>query len=114
MALPGDFDLDDDDEDDLGRTKITSVAQSVGEQQKTVRDRAHLIMLTGGDVGRVFPIEGGEATVGRSHKATIKIDDDSISRVHCRFVMINGEVAVEDLQSSNGTYVNGAPVQRAL
>ena len=110
----GDDSDDDWAEDELEMTKITAAARQSTEPARTVRDRAHLIMITGGDVGRIFPLEQGECTIGRSHRATIHLDDDSISRVHCRFTMENGEVAVEDLQSSNGTYLNGAKVDRAV
>ncbi len=101
-------------EDELEMTKVTAAARQSVEIARTVRDRPHLIMLSGGDVGRIFPLEGCECTIGRSHRASIKIEDDSISRVHCRFALEGDEVTVEDLGSSNGTYVNGARVERAV
>jgi diguanylate cyclase (GGDEF)-like protein len=103
----------DFDEDELGQTKVTSVAQLVEDAAKSVRDRAQLIVLTGNDVGRVFQLSQGECTIGRSHRATIRLDDDSISRVHCRFVLEGAEILVEDLGSSNGTFVNGAEIKSA-
>jgi hypothetical protein len=47
------------------------------------------------------------ACIGRSHSNRLRIDDASISRVHCSFALhSDGEVVVADLNSSNGTYVN--------
>lgn len=45
-------------------------------------------------------------TVGRHPRAHLKIDGDNISRNHCRLVPEDGQLFVEDLGSSNGTFVN--------
>jgi hypothetical protein len=52
-------------------------------------------------------LEEGEATVGRSRASTVAVADTSISRVHARLHLRFGRATVEDLGSSNGTYVNG-------
>jgi len=74
--------------------------------RRTERDRAYLIVLAGVDVGKMFKLEEGETSVGRSHKATIRLDDDSISRLHIKIRLSTNGVEVEDLGSSNGTLVN--------
>jgi two-component system, cell cycle response regulator len=98
--------------------EITRVA-SVGEIQqelraKVQRDRAYLIVLAGSNVGEMYRLEEGDTFLGRGQTATIKLMDDGISRKHARVVQHGGEVAIEDLQSSNGTIVNGAPVSMQL
>jgi pSer/pThr/pTyr-binding forkhead associated (FHA) protein len=50
------------------------------------------------------------ATVGRGEEADVCIHDSWASRIHCRFVEHDGELWVEDEQSSNGTRVNGEAV----
>lgn len=45
-------------------------------------------------------------TVGRHPRTQLRIDGDNISRHHCRFVHEEGELFIEDLGSSNGTFVN--------
>ena len=104
------FGYDSDDEDELGRTIITTRGE-VLERSRAVR--AHLLLLTGPEAGRVFPIESHEATLGRSAAATVRLEDDSISRVHCRIVRVGDERIVEDMGSANGTYVNDERITRA-
>lgn len=62
--------------------------------------------------GQRFRLEP-ETLVGRSPEAAILIGDPGVSRKHARFVQgAGGEVFVEDLNSKNGTYVNGTRVER--
>lgn len=46
-------------------------------------------------------------TVGRDRENKIIIRDDAVSRVHCKFYTMNGQVFVQDLNSSNGTTIRG-------
>ena len=92
---------------------------NLGELQQELRarvqrDRAYLIVLAGGNVGEMYRLDEGETFLGRGQTATIKLMDDGISRKHARIVQQGGEVMIEDLQSSNGTIVNGAPVATQL
>ena len=98
--------------------EVTRVA-NLGELQQELRarvqrDRAYLIVLAGGNVGEMYRLDEGETFLGRGQTATIKLMDDGISRKHARIVQQGGEVMIEDLQSSNGTIVNGAPVATQL
>ena len=45
-------------------------------------------------------------TIGRGPRADFIIDANLISRIHCRLSTANAQLVVEDLQSTNGTYVN--------
>jgi anti-anti-sigma factor len=49
-------------------------------------------------------------TAGRVRENDIWLDDPSVSRQHARFESIDGKPAVRDLNSTNGTFVNGSPV----
>jgi diguanylate cyclase (GGDEF)-like protein len=49
-------------------------------------------------------------TIGRSDVADVRIDDDSASRIHARFVVNGGDVRIFDLDSTNGTFVNDRQV----
>lgn len=53
-----------------------------------------------------------EATLGRASGCTVRIPSSQVSRLHCRLRIENGLVFVEDLESVNGTFVNGARVRR--
>jgi two-component system cell cycle response regulator len=98
--------------------EVTRVA-NLGELQqelksKTQRDRADLIVLAGSNVGEMYRLEEGETFLGRGQTATVKLNDDGISRKHARIFQAGGEVVIEDLKSANGTNVNGAPVEMQL
>ena len=64
---------------------------------------------------RTFRIlRGGVKTVGRSTGADFIVDAPLISRVHCRLTALpDGELEVRDLESTNGTFVNGERIQAA-
>jgi DNA-binding winged helix-turn-helix (wHTH) protein len=59
---------------------------------------------------RQFPLVEGENVIGRAPDAQIFIDAPSISRQHARVVVTNGEAALEDAGSKNGTQLNGRRV----
>lgn len=61
---------------------------------------------------RFFPLDKDVVTVGRSRECDIHLEDLNVSRRHCQVRKGEGGYVLEDLQSKNGTYVNGAPVQR--
>jgi len=54
-----------------------------------------------------------EIIAGRCDRADFRIDDPTVSRVHARFIISNGQLVVEDLDSRNGTWVKGSRVNRA-
>ena len=60
--------------------------------------------------GAAFSV-GGEITIGRSPTATISIpDDEFVSFLHARLYQGDGGTWVEDLASTNGSFLNGAPL----
>jgi len=74
------------------------------------------ILRTEGDEGgrrfRLMP--GAVKTAGRATRADFILDAALVSRLHCRFsASRDGGLEVEDLQSTNGTHVNGRRVRRA-
>lgn len=78
--------------------------------------RAVLTVVSGPSTGRVFTVaEGGDATVvGRGKEVQVRVDDAGASREHARFLeMEDGTYVVEDMGSTNGTFVDGQRVERA-
>lgn len=63
--------------------------------------------------GRTVAVRDG-LTMGRVAGCDVVIDDTKASRRHARIVMQGGVVEIEDLGSSNGTLLNGKPVQRRV
>lgn len=65
-----------------------------------------LVLRVGPSPGKVFPILKNEITIGRDINNEIVINDSEISRRHCRLVMSGDGYLIEDLGSTNGTWVN--------
>jgi len=61
---------------------------------------------------RITP--GNIKTVGRAKRADFVVDAALVSRLHCRLAAGAGEIEAVDLESTNGTYVNGERVARAM
>ncbi|HTM26389.1 MAG TPA: FHA domain-containing protein [Vicinamibacterales bacterium] len=61
---------------------------------------------------RILP--GNIKTIGRSTGADFIVDAPLVSRIHCRLTAGASELEVRDLESTNGTFVNGARTDRAI
>ena len=59
---------------------------------------------------RIVP--GNVKTIGRAPRADFVVDAALVSRLHCRLAASPGEIEAVDLESTNGTYVNGERVER--
>jgi len=66
-----------------------------------------LIMRTGPTPGAAYTLEGDQMTIGRDSTNEIVINDAEISRRHSRLTFQGGKYVLEDLGSTNGTFVNG-------
>jgi diguanylate cyclase (GGDEF)-like protein len=67
-----------------------------------------LLLLTGPSMGTVYRLDSKESFIGRSEECTIVLDDDRISRSHAKVIRSDsGEVIVQDLESTNGTFKSG-------
>jgi diguanylate cyclase (GGDEF)-like protein len=101
--------------DEAEVTRVSTLAELKQEiEAGSQRDRAYLIVLAGTNVGEMFRIDAGESFVGRGQVASVRLNDDGISRKHARLVQSSGEVMIEDLDSANGTVVNGVPVKMQI
>lgn len=58
----------------------------------------------------VFSLDGPRLVVGRSRSCDVRLRDDTVSRLHAALVWRGGTLVLEDLGSSNGTWVNGERV----
>lgn len=64
-------------------------------------------MLRGPEPGLEIPLEEDVMTIGRGRKNNIIVQDNEVSRVHCRLVRVLDDYEIHDLKSTNGTFVNG-------
>ena len=70
-----------------------------------------LRVLHGADRGKVFDRLPTPVTIGREEGNTIQLNDERISRYHLKFQEDNDKVVLTDLESTNGTKVNGEDIQ---
>ena len=72
---------------------------------------ALLQSLNGQNQGQQYPLAGQRAIMGRHPDCDIVLDVGAVSRQHAQIVIVNDEFFVEDLESRNGTFVNGQLVR---
>jgi len=68
------------------------------------------VMRAGPTIGKVYPLEGPEITIGRESTNMVAINDVEVSRRHAAMEMRGPAYAIKDLGSTNGTFVNGQRV----
>jgi predicted component of type VI protein secretion system len=76
-------------------------------QLSSTKEDFHLVMRSGPSVGKVFPLEKGEMLIGRDLNNDVTINDPEISRRHARLYAQGSTYVLEDLGSTNGTFVGG-------
>jgi pSer/pThr/pTyr-binding forkhead associated (FHA) protein len=77
------------------------------------RSAIHLLLLTDGTSSLVTLPHDGALLIGRGAEVDLSSDDASVSRRHARIVVVAGAVEVTDLDSHNGTLVNGEAIRGA-
>lgn len=65
------------------------------------------VMRSGPNVGKVYPLEAQEITIGRDDSNMIAINDVEVSRRHAKVELRGSACVIQDLGSTNGTFVNG-------
>ena len=68
-------------------------------------------MIAGPSKDQTIPLPDGEATVGRDPTNVVAVIDPSVSRKHCLLRSEDGRFLIKDLESRNGTVVNGETVK---
>lgn len=117
QAMPATDDQRRDDPPVQGEpTDATETLEAIGG--RSIRDaeaaagiprfeRFALVVTAGPRRGAHWLLEEGQWEAGRNPDALIFLDDVTVSRHHARFVVGPGSIEVQDLGSTNGTYVNG-------
>lgn len=74
------------------------------------RDRSLLVVLAGDQLGKAIRLDAPEIVLGRGDSSTIQITDPGLSWNHARIRVLTDGVTIEDLGSTNGTFVCGERV----
>ncbi len=94
--------------------KDETIIKAIKKDESNAQKVPAIQVLSGPAMGKLIALDADEFTVGRSDKADLVINDDVISRFHCKFITLSNNVQIEDLKSANGTFVNGEKVSRCL
>ncbi|HME89800.1 MAG TPA: GGDEF domain-containing protein [Myxococcaceae bacterium] len=96
------------------KTSVYSVPDLLSAEQ---RQSAFLIVIqarSAAGIGRMYKLDKSEVVLGRSAECQFQVDDDGISRKHAKVSLGNdNQFQVEDLGSTNGTFLNGVRIEAA-
>ena len=68
------------------------------------------VVRSGPNPGKIYPLEAPEIIVGRDANNTVAINDSEVSRKHAKLSLHGSAYVIQDLGSTNGTFVNGKRV----
>src|ERR1700690_3122941 len=71
---------------------------------------AKLVVLSAGMTGRTQELKVDKTTIGRVEDNTFQLAEPSVSSHHCEVLLRGTEIVVRDLNSTNGTFINGHQV----
>ena len=104
----------DDLKTGIFRVRSAVVAGAVPAKPTTGTASARLELASGTGTGRAIPIREPLTVLGRGTVADVRLTDTGVSRRHAELNLEDGKVTIVDLQSTNGTTVNGRPIDKAL
>ncbi len=81
-------------------------------EKKSTQQESFLIEIYGPSLGKNHPVAKDVMTIGREATNSIQIDHENVSRTHCKLERISPAIYIEDLNSTNGTYLNDVPIKR--
>jgi hypothetical protein len=99
---------------DCGSGTTTKLSRKGFIEGIPVKQRACLEIIGFGEESRMIELQQGEVVIGRNPECGIQLSSTNVSREHARVVFRNEEYHIEDLDSTNGTYVNGIRVVKCV
>jgi len=88
------------------RDEKTRVSQVSKIMDKRAGGVAAFVQIYGKDIGKRYPLDRVQTQIGRSPDNAIIVDMDNVSRNHCKVFASAGGHFIEDMGSTNGTFVN--------
>jgi pSer/pThr/pTyr-binding forkhead associated (FHA) protein len=75
---------------------------------------AKLVVLTQSMAGRSFDLATERTTVGRVEDNAFQIAEPSVSSRHCEILLQGADIVIKDLNSTNGTFINGEKISEGV
>ncbi|MCP4499345.1 MAG: diguanylate cyclase [Deltaproteobacteria bacterium] len=85
------------------QTRVSQVSKIMDKRGAGV---AAFVQIYGKNIGKRYPLDRVQTQIGRSPDNAIVVDMDNVSRAHCKVFASSGGHFMEDLGSTNGTFVN--------
>lgn len=83
-------------------------------EQEGTQATAFLVGLSGKHAGKLFKVRPGESGIGRSSSSLVRLDERAASHQHAKLMLSSRGCFIADLESTNGTFVNGQRIQQAV
>ena len=100
--------------DDVNFSTTSQIKRETFTGKIPVARRAYFEVVSYDEKNESIELGEREVIVGRSPKSDIHIPIDNVSRRHARILFRNEEYHIEDLNSTNGLYVNGIRVEKCV
>jgi serine phosphatase RsbU (regulator of sigma subunit) len=102
------------DDDTLGEQTLQFQQPEGAPPETGSHDPVHLLLLLDDNAPpKRFPLHSLPVIIGRNPPADLVLDSPAVSRRHCRLDLLDGQLSVRDLASTNGTFVNGRRLEQA-
>ncbi|MEO7096004.1 MAG: sigma 54-interacting transcriptional regulator, partial [Polyangiales bacterium] len=108
----------EDDDDELTTKHVDprlagQLSEMLGRSSELHLVAMDLLVVDGPDAGQQFRLDPGTSRLGTSAGCQVRLTDKTVSRVHCELELQRSSVRVVDDGSTNGTTIDGVPIQRA-
>ncbi|MFA4875059.1 MAG: GGDEF domain-containing protein [bacterium] len=84
-----------------------TIVSSMKKVETPEEEKAYILFISGPLMGKMYYLEDQVTIIGRAEDCNISISDPRISRRHLQISLVSGQAIIEDLGSTNGTFVNG-------
>ncbi|MBF9015210.1 MULTISPECIES: FHA domain-containing protein [unclassified Oceanispirochaeta] len=91
----------------------TIIQNSKKKKETFLKEKAVLLILSSQELGTSYIIDTDEVVIGRDPSCTIRLQDPEVSSIHCRISVPEEKTFIlEDMESTNGTFLNKKPVTK--